>query len=102
MTRYIIFLFLCTSITSGLTAQNAKKDTTVLSLYNNNQRYVLYPMPFGKDRPDKDFVAEMIFAIDTIHVLRDNTQPDSTGKTLKHWRMERSKCERQSGIAQYQ
>ena len=47
-------------------------------------------MPFGKDRPDKDFVAEMEFAIDIIHVLKDDTKRDSTGKIPKRWRMERS------------
>ena len=90
MKKYIILLLLCVAIASSLMAQNAKKDTTVLSFYNNNQRYVLYPMPFGKDRPDQDFVAEMAFAIDTIHVLKDDTKRDSTGKLMKKWSMERS------------
>ena len=90
MIKYMTSLVLLFTVATTTYAQSPKKDTTVLSLYNNNQRYVLYPMPFGKDRPDKDFVAEMVFAIDTIHVLKDNPQRDSTGKILKHWRMERS------------
>ena len=88
MNKYILLAFLGIFLTSSLVAQ--KKDTTVLSVYNNNQRYVLYPMPFGKDRPDKEFVAEMAFALDTIHVLKDDTKRDSSGKILKKWRMERS------------
>jgi hypothetical protein len=84
LTSLVLFISLMTSL------QAQKRDTTVLSVYNNNQRYVLYPMPFGKDKPDKDFVAEMVFAIDTIHVLKDNPKRDSTGKVLKKWTMERS------------
>lgn len=84
----MILAFLGIILSSSLAAQ--KRDTTVLSLYNNNQRYMLYPMPFGKDRPDNDFVAEMVFAIDTIHVLKDDTKRDSSGRILKKWRMERS------------
>jgi Secretion system C-terminal sorting domain/PA domain len=84
LTSLVLFISLMTTL------QAQKRDTTVLSVYNNNQRYVLYPMPFGKDRPDKDFVAEMEFAIDTIHVLKDNIKRDSTGKILKRWQMERS------------
>ena len=88
MNKYLIMTVLGIALAGSLTAQ--KRDTTVLSLYNNNQLYMLYPMPFGKDMPDKDFVAEMVFAIDTIHVLKDDTKRDSSGRILKKWRMERS------------
>lgn len=84
----MIFAMLCTAIATSTVAQ--KRDTTVLSVYNNNQRFVLYPMPFGKDRPNEDFVAEMVFAIDTIHVFKEDTKRDSTGKLVKKWQMERS------------
>jgi hypothetical protein len=90
MKKYIIFVLLCIGIANSTTAQSGKKDTTVLSVYNNNQRYVLYPMPFGKDRPDADFVADMVFAIDTIHVFKEDTKRDSMGKLVKKWQMERS------------
>jgi hypothetical protein len=76
LTSHVLFISLMTSF------QAQKRDTTVLSVYNNNQRYVLYPMPFGKDKPDKDFVAEMVFAIDTIHVLKDKqTQMGLNGQS---------------------
>jgi hypothetical protein len=84
LTSLVLFLSLMTTL------QAQKRDTTVLSVYNNNQRFMLYPMPFGKDRPDNDFVAEMVFAIDTIHVLKDDIKRDSSGKILKRWQMERS------------
>jgi Secretion system C-terminal sorting domain/PA domain len=90
MKKYIILFVLGTILTSSLAAQSQKRDTVVLSLYNNNQRYMLYPMPFGKDKPDNDFVAEMAFAIDTIHVLKDDIKRDSSGKFPKKWLMERS------------
>jgi hypothetical protein len=55
----------------------------VLSVYNTNQRFMLYPMPFGKDKPDVDFTAPMSVALDTIHVVQVATQKDSTGKYPK-------------------
>jgi Secretion system C-terminal sorting domain/PA domain len=88
MIKNLTSLVLLFSLVTTLQAQ--KRDTTVLSVYNNNQRFVLYPMPFGKDRPDNDFVAEMVFAIDTIYVLKDDIKRDSTGKIRKKWQMERS------------
>lgn len=75
---------------SPLLAQSQKKDTVVLSVYNNNQRFMLYPMPFGKDKPDKDFTAEMVLALDTVHILRDSPKKDTTGKFPKRWQTERS------------
>jgi Secretion system C-terminal sorting domain/PA domain len=88
MIKKLTSLVLLFSLVTTLQAQ--KRDTTVLSVYNNNQRFMLYPMLFGKDRPDKDFVAEMVFAIDTIYVLKDDIKRDSTGKIRKKWQMERS------------
>jgi Secretion system C-terminal sorting domain/PA domain len=70
---------------SPLLAQSPKKDTVVLSVYNNSQRFMLYPMPFGKDRPDRDFTAEMVVALDTINVLETATRADTSGKYPKRW-----------------
>lgn len=44
---------------------------------------MLYPMPFGKDRPDVDFTAPMLVALDTIHTVEVSTKKDSTGKYPK-------------------
>ena len=52
---------------------------------------MLYPMPFGKDKPDKDFTAEMVVALDTINVLQTATQKDTSGKYPKRWMTQR-KC----------
>ena len=73
MKKYITFLFCLAVIATG-NAQ--KKDTTVLSVYNNNQRFMLYPMPFGKSKPDKDFTAEMVIALDTINVLERSSRQE--------------------------
>jgi hypothetical protein len=48
MIKYL-FTALCLVCALG-TAQAQKKDTVVLSVYNNNQRFMLYPMPFGKNK----------------------------------------------------
>ncbi len=90
MKKDLIFLLLCTIIATSLTAQNQKRDTVVLSLYNNNERYMLYPMPFGKDKPDNDFVAEMVVSLDTIVLLKADSKKDSTGKFPKRWLTERT------------
>jgi Secretion system C-terminal sorting domain/PA domain len=83
MKKYITTLFLCVAVV--LTAQAQRKDTTVLSVYNNNQRFMLYPMPFGKSKPDKDFTAEMVIALDTINVLETSNRQDTVGRFPKRW-----------------
>ena len=83
MKKYISTLILCIAVI--MTAQAQRKDTTVLSVYNNNQRFMLYPMPFGKTKPDKDFTAEMVIALDTINVLETNTRADTSGRFPKRW-----------------
>ena len=77
------------AIVSQLYAQEAQRDTVVLSVYNNNQRFMLYPMPFGKDKPDIDFTATMVVAYDTINVLKTATEQDTSGAYPQHWATER-------------
>jgi hypothetical protein len=79
MKKGIILLLLCATA-MGIQAQTQRRDTVVLSVYNNNQRFMLYPMPFGKDKPDIDFTAKMVVSLDTVHVLEVSTRKDSTGK----------------------
>ena len=91
MKKHLITTLILLTIATTTYAQSVKKDTVVLSVYNNNQRYMLYPMPFGKDKPDKDFTAEMVVALDTITVLQTATQKDSSGRYPKRWMTQR-KC----------
>ena len=91
MKKYLTTLLIALTIAITTYAQSVKKDTVVLSVYNNNQRFMLYPMPFGKDKPDKDFTAEMVVALDTINVLQTATQKDSSGRYPKRWITQR-KC----------
>jgi hypothetical protein len=66
---------------SQVQAQNInKKDTVVLSVFNNNQKYMLYPMPFYKKWPDTSMVVLMEALFDTAQVTRQSTVSDSTGK----------------------
>ena len=81
--KKIIALFIFIAITSNIYAQAQRRDTVVLSVYNNNQRFMLYPMPFGKDKPDIDFTAKMVLVLDTIQVMETATRKDSTGKYPK-------------------
>jgi hypothetical protein len=89
MIKYITTALLLLCAIGTLAAQSNKKDTVVLSVYNNNQRFMLYPMPFGKNKPDKNFVAEMVVALDTLNVLETSTQRDTSGKFPKRWRVNR-------------
>ena len=81
--KNITTLLLLIAIAHGIHAQTQKRDTVVLSVYNNNQRFMLYPMPFGKDKPDADFTAPMVVSLDTIHIIEVSTKKDSTGKYPK-------------------
>jgi hypothetical protein len=89
MIKYMTTALLLLCAIGTMTAQSNKKDTVVLSVYNNNQRFMLYPMPFGKNKPDKNFVAEMVIALDTLNVLETSTQRDTSGKFPKRWRVNR-------------
>jgi PA domain len=82
MKKTMIILLLA-AIASAAIAQTQKRDTVVLSVYNTSQRFMLYPMPFGKDRPDVDFTAPMLVALDTIHTVEVSTRKDTTGKYPK-------------------
>ncbi len=86
----ILIFFLC-GVAVTTWAQSNKKDTVVLSVYNNNQRFMLYPMPFGKDKPDKHFTADMVLALDTVHVMEVSTRRDTANKFPKRW-MTRRQC----------
>ncbi len=83
MKKYVMSLALSLVVLATLAAQ--KKDTVVLSVYNNNQRFMLYPMPFGKNKPDKNFTADMVLSLDTVHRLEVATKRDSSGKFPKLW-----------------
>ena len=85
MIKNSILIFLLCGVVVTTWAQNNRKDTVVLSVYNNNQRFMLYSMPFGKNKPDRNFVAEMVIALDTVHVLQTSTQRDTSGKFPKRW-----------------
>jgi hypothetical protein len=69
--------------TSVCYAQTTRVDTIVLSVYNTSQRFMLYPMPFGKATPVSGFTAEMIASRDTVNVLRERR--DSAGNNVPVW-----------------
>jgi PA domain len=83
MIKYLSTVLFVVCVAASSHAQ--KKDTVVLSVYNNNQRFMLYPMPFGKNKPDKHFTAEMVIALDTINVVETSTKKDTSGKFPKRW-----------------
>ena len=85
MIKNSILIFLLCGVAVTTWAQSNKKDTVVLSVYNNNQRFMLYPMPFGKNKPDRNFVAEMVLSLDTINVVQISTQRDTANKFPKRW-----------------
>jgi Secretion system C-terminal sorting domain/PA domain len=74
----LIIVFVCV-----VHAQTPRLDTIVLSVYNTSQRFMLYPMPFGKATPVSGFTAEMVASRDTVHVLRERR--DSAGNNVPVW-----------------
>jgi hypothetical protein len=83
MTKLYTVIIAVGVMTSGLHAQNPRVDTIVLSVYNTSQRFMLYPMPFGKSKPSDGFTAEMVASRDTVNVLRE--RPDSAGNNVPVW-----------------
>ncbi|MEY4937973.1 MAG: Secretion system C-terminal sorting domain [Bacteroidota bacterium] len=79
---YWVIIAVC-MVTSTIHAQTPRVDTIVLSVYNTSQRFMLYPMPFGKVTPASGFTAEMVASLDTVNVLRD--RPDSAGNPVPRW-----------------
>ena len=100
MRTILCAVMLCIALASH--AQNGnfnKKDTVVLSVYNDNQKYMLYPSPFYKKWPDTSLVVMMVMLHDTAHVMRQSTQKDSTGKKPMRSVVE-PQCTKLSGEAQ--
>jgi hypothetical protein len=83
MTKLYSVIILVMMMTSPFYAQTPRVDTIVLSVYNTSQRFMLYPMPFGKATPASGFTAEMVASLDTVHVLR--ARPDSAGNQVPRW-----------------
>ncbi|NJN33850.1 MAG: hypothetical protein HC817_05965 [Saprospiraceae bacterium] len=49
----------------------------MLSIFNNNERYLLYPTPFGPAMPTKNLLSTMVIAYDTLNVRE---RDDNSGK----------------------
>ncbi|MEO0042472.1 MAG: hypothetical protein RL329_1920, partial [Bacteroidota bacterium] len=79
---YWVIIAMCL-VTSVSYAQTPRVDTIVLSVYNTSQRFMLYPMPFGKATPASGFTAEVVASLDTVNVLR--ARPDSAGNNVPMW-----------------
>jgi Secretion system C-terminal sorting domain len=93
-------VMLCIALTNHAQSSNTnKKDTVVLSVFNDNQKYMLYPSPFYKKWPDTSTVVSMVMLYDTTQVMRQSTQTDSTGKKPMRSVIE-SQCSKLSGEAQ--
>jgi Secretion system C-terminal sorting domain len=100
MRTILCAVMLCIALTNYAQSTNTnKKDTVVLSVYNDNQKYMLYPSPFYKKWPDTSMVVSMVMLYDTAHVMRQSTQTDSTGKKPMRSVVE-PQCSKLSGEAQ--
>ena len=75
------FVAVCLSIgtlAAQIVPQN-RHDTIVLSVYNANQRFMLYQAPFGKQIVTESVLADMVAAYDTAFIWQQGTVADSTG-----------------------
>ena len=64
---------------STLRAQ-VKKDTVVLSVYNNNQKFMLYAAPFGAKMGSTEILEQMHSGFDTVLVVQKSPRKDTSGK----------------------
>jgi Secretion system C-terminal sorting domain len=100
MRTILCAVMLCIALTNYAQSSNTnKKDTVVLSVYNDNQKYMLYPSPFYKKWPDTSMVVTMVMLYDTVQVMRQSTQVDSTGKKPMRSVVD-PQCSKLSGEAQ--
>lgn len=76
------FVAVCLSVgtlAAQIVPQN-RQDTIVLSVYNANQRFMLYQAPFGTPIPTTTVLVDMVAAYDTAFVWQQATVADSTGQ----------------------
>jgi Secretion system C-terminal sorting domain/PA domain len=76
------FVAVCLSVgplAAQIVPQN-RQDTIVLSVYNANQRFMLYQAPFGTPIPTTTVLVNMVAAFDTAFVWQQATVADSTGQ----------------------
>lgn len=74
------FVAVCLSVgtlAAQIVPQN-RHDTIVLSVYNANQRFMLYQAPFGTPMPTTTVLVDMVAAYDTAFVWQQATVADST------------------------
>ena len=76
-TVVVIALFFTNVLSAQNTAQN-KKDTIVLSVYNTNQRFMLYPAPFGGAIGKTKLLTDLVAAYDTVMVRKEDTRKDTS------------------------
>jgi len=89
-TKYLAVVVTALFFTNVLTAQNTaqnKKDTIVLSVYNTNQRFMLYPTPFGGALGKTKLLTDLVAAYDTVMVRKEDTRRDTSKmpSTQKRW-----------------
>jgi Secretion system C-terminal sorting domain/PA domain len=91
--KNIIAIFFLTVALSGY-AQKQKGDTLVLSIYNNNTRYMLTLADFGPDVLSQSITGEMVAVYDTVLTIKGKA--DSTKNKLPRFEISRS-CDKPLG-----
>jgi hypothetical protein len=80
-------LLLVATISTAAYGQRA--DSSTLAVFNTARNFTVLCADFGADIT-KDLIGEMTMAFDTIMVLKEYTQADSTGRKPMRHQMERS------------
>jgi hypothetical protein len=80
-------LLLVATISTAAYGQRA--DSSTLAVFNTARNFTVLSADFGADIT-KDLIGEMTMAFDTIMVLKEYTQADSTGRKPMRHQMERS------------
>ena len=80
-TKYLAVVVTALMFSNFLSAQNTaqnKKDTIVLSVYNTNQRFMLYPAPFGGAIGKTKLLTDLVAAYDTVMLKKEDIRKDTS------------------------
>ncbi len=89
MIKYITTALVLLAITTSRAQNNRADTTTLLSVYNTGVGFKLIPADFGATVTQAGLVAVMVRSYDTVMVLKENANADSTGRKPIRYKVER-------------
>jgi PA domain/Secretion system C-terminal sorting domain len=96
MKKTNLFVILCCLLWANSHAQNnARADTLGMAVLNTGRNFTVSVASFGGN-PNRDLIGEMVRVYDTVRLLKERSNPDSTGRKPMIFQEER-RCDKFSG-----